>query len=568
MTPIIAFFERIQGRLLAGLLMLVTGTIVIWSFGSYTLERFAVEVTGRMDQLYESTNLGTRLEATILDQIASGERYLVGRDAAVAQEFAQLGSQAHQLRSEYAKVQGLSAAEQMQLAQIEDVHARLEVHYALAHAQRDLGRMEAAAAGTALAMPLMTRLKDQIRGLSAGEANKMRQAAASARQAATNRQSAMLVLLIVSTLLGTYLVIITLRAINRPLQRLVVAANQFGAGDLNVRVDGRMPTELKVLAGAFTGMADRLRVVVGETVTTAEQIGASASDLSSISEQVAASSGEVSTAMVGITSGAEEQATGLRTVNDALDEMQHRAARIGESSDRVLEVSAGIATLADASRRDVERALSLLLEVKTAVQATAGEVSALERESETIESFVETIQGIARQTNLLALNAAIEAARAGEHGRGFAVVADEVRKLADGSAQAASQVAGAVKQIRRQVGGVVATMEVGTGKVAGVEEVSRSAEQAFEQITTAIQEVTIAAARVAEAATENRDAVLQADATIRGVALTAESHAASAEQVSAAAEEQSAATEEMSAASAELLNAAERLKELVAGFKV
>src|SRR5690606_27874043 len=164
-------------------------------------------------------------------------------------------------------------------------------------------------------------------------------------------------------------------------------------------------------------------------------LSASASDLTSISEEVVASSGEVSSTMVGITAGAEERMTGLRTVQSAVRVVRRRAGEIGESSRRGRELGHRIGAAAGDERRDLARALGVLLEVREAVQASAAEVTELAQASDKIDAFVETIQGIARQTNLLALNAAIEAARAGEHGRGFAVVAEEVRKLADGSAR-------------------------------------------------------------------------------------------------------------------------------------
>jgi methyl-accepting chemotaxis protein len=315
-------------------------------------------------------------------------------------------------------------------------------------------------------------------------------------------------------------------------------------------------------------MAERFRAVVGETVVTANRIGQSASDLSTISEEVAASSGEVSTAMIGITNGAEEQAFGLRTVDQAVERMREGASAIEDSSQRVVDLSTHIGELAEAKRQDVGRALSLLFEMRAVVQTSGQDAHRLEEASAKIATFVDTIQGIARQTNLLALNAAIEAARAGEQGRGFGVVADEVRKLAEASARATLEVNTTVTQIREQISAFVATMEEGFARVAGVEDASRGAEAAFEDIVAAVRQVREAAGRVALAADTNRSAFELVDDAVRNVGAAAESHAASAEQVSAAAEEQSAATQEMSAASVELLMTADKLKTLVSGFRV
>ena len=568
MQPIRAYFDRIRTRLLAALGMLVAGTVFVWAAGAWTLDRFSDRVSTQMEELYTSMDLGTQLEAAVLGQIAEGEHYFAAGAGASASEFARLGSQVHDLRSRLSKLAGLHDQEHLAVARIEDLHSQVEVRYAVAHAHQDLGRPALAMAQVDGLAPVVRELKSVIRQLSAGEATKVTQAATEARISAVRRQFMLAGLLALSTIFGVILVLRTVEAINRPLRRLVAAADQFGAGDLNVRVEGKMPQELSVLAHAFENMADRIRLVVGETVSTAEQIGASASDLSSISEEVAASSGEVSTAMVGITSGAEEQATGLREVDVALDEMRHRADEISQVSAQVLELSAQIRGLADGKRRDISRALSMLLEVREVVNSSSHEVSELVDSMEKINDFVEMIQGIARQTNLLALNAAIEAARAGEHGRGFAVVAEEVRKLAVSSARAADEVAGTIKVIRKELADVVVTIDQGTTRVGGVEEASRGAEAAFEEIIGAVEQVRSASGLVARVADENRAAFGSVEVRLRGVGTTAQSHAASAQQVSAAAQEQSAATEEMSAASVELLHAAERLKQLVSPFRV
>ena len=561
------FLDRIQGRLVATFALFLIGTAVIFYMSYTTIRQVNDDISTQLDQLRESTELTNKLQAAALDQIATGEHYLVSRDSQTWQSFDSLNAVVRQAIMRFRNLEGFDTTQVADLIEIERLHTAIVQGYTDARSDLRAGNQAAAVARIDAVAPNVRQLKAQIAALNTQILTNVSNASIALSEATARRQSVLFLIVAIIAVSSIVLAFLTMRAINRPLNRLVIAANDFGAGDLNVALNGRMPAEFGVLAGAFTGMADRFRTVVGETVSTAKKIGASASDLSSISEEVAASSGEVSTAMVGITTGAEEQAAGLRTIDDALTDMQRRASEMGTNSQRMRELSDKIRNLADTKRRDIKYALGTLIEVQEVVRSSSREVDELQQFSERISTFVETNQGIARQTNLLALNAAIEAARAGEHGRGFGVVAEEVRKLADGSARAANEVATTVKFIQKQIGKVVETMAVGSAKVAGVEQASKGAETAFEDIVAAVAEVRDAAARVALAADENQSAVVKVEETVRQVGQTAESHAASAQQVSAAAEEQSAATEEMSAASVELLQAADKLKELVSGFR-
>lgn len=553
-----AYLDRIQGRLLAAFLVVIIGTIAIWYVGYTSLRQFSNDVSGQIEQVHKSAALGNQLEAGIAQQAEVGERLLDSPTPENQAEFARLSEEIRAAWSNYASDSlAVSPVARNQLSEVLNKHTQIE----RAYASRDRARVDAA-------RPAVAQARALINALQVNVMNDLNKTSTDLGLLTDQRQQRMAILLFIIALIAGYMIYSTMRAIDKPLNNLVTAANQIGAGDLNVSLNGRMPEEFRVLSGAFNSMADRFRTIVGETVSTAQKIGSSAHDLSSISEQVAASSGQVSTAMVGITSGAEEQASGLRTVNEALEDIRRRAEEIDSSTDRVRNLSEQIRSLAEQKRIDIGRALSMLLELRQVVQSSRQEVTGLEKASETITNFVETIQGLARQTNLLALNAAIEAARAGEHGRGFAVVAEEVRKLADGSARAADEVATTVQHIRKQIESVVRTMEVGSAKVADVEQASLGAERAFEDIVEAVAEVREAAAIVAAAADDNQRAVHSVEEAVHAVGVTAESHAASAQEVSAAAEEQSAATEEMSAASVELLTAAEKLKDLVSGFKV
>jgi methyl-accepting chemotaxis protein len=328
-----------------------------------------------------------------------------------------------------------------------------------------------------------------------------------------------------------------------------------------------MPTELERLAQAMDDMGGRLRSVVVSVVGEASHIGTSASDFSAMSEELAASSGEISTAMVKIAGSAEQQVKGMEKADALLHSLRQIAEANAQAAARVGELGGRIRELAARHQEDVAAAGRTLLDVKEVVRTSASQVKELTRLSEPITDFIDLIKQISSQTNLLALNAAIEAARAGEHGRGFAVVAEEVRRLADSSATAAEDVAKTVQFIRHQVRQVSHTMETGSAKVQGIEDVAAAAARALEQISGAVGEVHGAASEVEREAGANWRIVEELGVRTQEVSQAATEHASASEQVTAAAEEQSASTEEMASSAGDLLQGATRLTALMQQFK-
>ena len=544
----------IRNRILVGLGLLMVGLLVTAIAGAATLRHMRYAVADELAGLRTSMEVGSGLVTSVLEEIRAAEQYLASPGADARRQFQTTADDAFQYERRLDALGGLTAEDRVTVNRLKQLHAMIQTEYSIAHALKDLGRDQEAVARAAAVRSPATELTRLVRDLSQRQAQKAARAADRLTADAADRERKLWAFVVALVVAGLFLSRYTLQSVQGPLGRLVTAAERFGAGDLRPVTTGDMPREFRVLADAMHHMGDRLRRIVGEVMTEADRIAGSAGDLSAVSEQLAASSSEVSTAMVEISSGADQQRAALGSMGTGLDELGKATGDMADAAERAAKLGEEIRSVAERHRGEVAAAAGVLLDVREVVQTSSKQIAQLTELSTSIDDFVDLIKRISSQTNLLALNAAIEAARAGEHGRGFAVVAEEVRQLADESARAAEEVTRTTGLIREQMEDITATMAAGQAKVRGIETVAEGAAHALAEIAAAVELVEQTAARVQQQAQQ--------------VSGRATAHASGAEQVTAAAEQQGASTQQMAAAAGSLLHAAEKLHELVQGFRV
>ncbi len=315
-----------------------------------------------------------------------------------------------------------------------------------------------------------------------------------------------------------------LENVAQPVQALSKVAETIANGDLRQEVNVNAKGDINNLIGSFKTMTTNLKDVIGKIREGANETASAAEELSSSAEEVNASVEQTSSTIQQI---AEGSSTAANQTNVVLEETKKAgdAAQTGQRSAADVSSKMGV--------------------IKTTTQNGAYKIEKLGEKSKEIGNIVNTINQISEQTNLLALNAAIEAARAGEAGRGFAVVADEVRKLAEESGNATTQIRDLIAGIQNEIDGAVKSMADNTSQVDegshGVEE----AVKAFELLPSIVDSVNNAANEVASVAQEN---------------------ASGSEEASSAMEEVSASMQQVSSSAQQLTTVADEMKTLVAQF--
>ncbi|MFW6301869.1 MAG: methyl-accepting chemotaxis protein [Bacillota bacterium] len=387
--------------------------------------------------------------------------------------------------------------------------------------------------------------------------------------AINNLQRMIIIIGIVAAIIIIIVAYLFSNNITKPIISAVKFSNKIAKGNLAVdNLNNDKKDEIGILSNSLNTMKDNLTGMVGQVADIASNLSSSSEELSASSEEMAASAEEISTAIEEVASGSEEQSAQTDSTANSVKTLVERLERLNQMSEEMNEQSNDAMKFIGTGNESVGNAKTRIDTVKDHSKDVVDSINNLGELSKEINDIVSLIDGIAAQTNLLALNAAIEAARAGEAGRGFSVVADEIRELAEETSNATQQVSSLINEIQKSVEESIDNSNQAEQAVNESVEAIDVTDDSFMEIKNSvisleelIEEVNTAAGIMMENSEKVNTSILE-------IAAVSQQASSNAEEVAASSEEQTASSEEVVSAAERLAEMAQELSETVDKFQI
>ena len=379
----------------------------------------------------------------------------------------------------------------------------------------------------------------------------------------TNIRIVIPVVVLLIILLGVGIALLVLR----PLKRLVRTANLIAAGDLDHTVEIKSQDEIGQLSQAIQKMQGELKGMVSNIDDTAQMVKSSSQQLSAVSQENASASELIAEHIEKMTIGANDQNQYIKETRSQVDELFETIDMVNENYQKLYKSSGAVTEEANSGKEVIDQAVDQMEVIDENTANANKDMKELKSRLGEISQILDVISNLADQTNLLALNASIEAARAGERGKGFSVVAEEIRELAEQSQSSAEDISNLVRDIFDKTDKAVVSMEKTNQEVISGKKIISETGDTFDKILELIKETAIFIEQVSEEVIDIQSSGKQAKESIKKITEISNEFTGNMEEVSASTEEQSSSAEETSVTAEELTQLAEKLEEMIQKFK-
>ena len=384
------------------------------------------------------------------------------------------------------------------------------------------------------------------------------------------------IIIVVLEILITILAMFLSNRLIAPIKKITEILGVLSTGDFrinkNEEENNRKYTEredeLGVMARAVVTLRKNINDMMQQVVNSAQQVAAASQQLTASADQSTTAINQVAESIVRVASACTEQFSEVEHASKNADALKVHMDSVSKTLKVSTEKIQSTTTAAEDGRNSVKNAVDQMTKIETSVSASAKVIAQLGEESDKIGKIVDAISEIAEQTNLLALNAAIEAARAGEHGKGFAVVADEVRKLAEQSRESAQEISTLIGSIQEKAQDAVQAMQSGVENVKNGADAVDGAGKTFGEIVDMVTEVEHGSHQMGTIVAELVESTEVITNSVENINSKSRQVAKESETVSASSEEQSATMHEIADASKSLAEMAQHMQNVISNFKI
>lgn len=356
--------------------------------------------------------------------------------------------------------------------------------------------------------------------------------------------------------------------IGNEIAKLTKSIAMAAKGDLTTKFDTKRKDEFLILSNGLADMVEGMRNLIEEVATVGTRVSNSANNLSYTSSDILGSTKHISLAIDEIEKGVVQQATDTELCLGQMSNLSQKINQVYDNTYKIDQIAIDTKEIVGDGIIIIDELSSKSSETTDITHLVITEIEELERQSRDIENFIEVINEIASQTNLLSLNASIEAARAGDAGRGFAVVAEEIRKLADQSVNASNQIKVIVSEIQEKTHGTVATAKQAEKIVTSQMDSLAKTVSTFQNINNHVSNLVNNLNNISQGVDGIESAKDETLDAIRNIAAVSQQTASSSEEVSATANNQVTSVEYLSQSASGLANDADKLKEAIRSFTI